>query len=155
MRFNRRYALVNVDITMERSTIFCMGKLTILTGPFSIANCHCTRIAKKRFGRFLTSRMLLNIHRSLKATTLHHRCEVPRIKFFCNFTIRRWALHFATQQELRGDVSQFGSTVSNEDPKSKNTQVYHVNAAAKVIKKQCQRISFHWDTNIKTYRLCD
>ena len=38
--------LVNVYITyitMERSTIETMGKSTISTGPFSIANCEITR----------------------------------------------------------------------------------------------------------------
>jgi len=34
------YPLVNVYITMERSTMLFMGKRkTISTGPFSIANC--------------------------------------------------------------------------------------------------------------------
>ena len=34
------YPLVNCYITMERSTMLFMGKLTISTGPFSIANCN-------------------------------------------------------------------------------------------------------------------
>ena len=37
------YPLVNVYITMERSTIKLMGKLTISTGPFSIAMLVITR----------------------------------------------------------------------------------------------------------------
>jgi len=36
MGFNRIYPLVNVYITMERSTMILMGKSTISTGPFSI-----------------------------------------------------------------------------------------------------------------------
>ena len=33
------HPLVNVYITRERSTMLLMGKSTISTGPFSIANC--------------------------------------------------------------------------------------------------------------------
>ena len=35
--------LVNVYITMERSTVLLMGQLTILTGPFSIATLNYHR----------------------------------------------------------------------------------------------------------------
>jgi hypothetical protein len=38
-RWRYRYPLVNSHITMERSTMLSMGKSTISTGPFSIANC--------------------------------------------------------------------------------------------------------------------
>ena len=34
-----KYPLVSCHITMERSTMLLMGKSTISTGPFSIANC--------------------------------------------------------------------------------------------------------------------
>ena len=38
------YPLVNFYITMERSTTFLMGKLTISTGPFSIALLNYRRV---------------------------------------------------------------------------------------------------------------
>jgi hypothetical protein len=41
--WNLHYPLVNVYITMERSTMLFMGKSTISTGPFSIAVCSFTR----------------------------------------------------------------------------------------------------------------
>ena len=47
------YPLVNVYITMERSTMLLMGKLTISTGPFSIANCWHNQRAIHEIERFM------------------------------------------------------------------------------------------------------
>ena len=37
------YPLVNIYVTMENPPMLLMGKSTISTGPFSIANCQFTR----------------------------------------------------------------------------------------------------------------
>ena len=43
MGFSRIYPVVNIQKTMERSTMLWMGKSTISTGPCSIANCSRVR----------------------------------------------------------------------------------------------------------------
>ena len=47
MEFDWIYPLVNSDNELERSTMLLMGKLTISTGPFSIAILNYQRVREK------------------------------------------------------------------------------------------------------------